>query len=146
MQHLTLDPKLFEWRLVFFVCNVHGRPGVIKAAAGVFGSGQWDTIVQRALFLQWYSQVSCGQLKLLLEHKRTYCEWMFLMACRLFPLHHQVCWWPSRVSLLWVTVRRCDYRIASVLAFSWNANEMQHPPLIKVEKKKKRVLYEVLKF
>lgn len=141
-------PSYLNGDLFFFfvvACNGHWWPGVIKATAGLFGSGQWDTIVQRALFLQRYSQVSCGQLKLLLEHKRTYCEWVVLMACRLFPLHHQVCWWPSRVSLLWVTVGRCDYRITGVPAFLWNINEMQHAPLIKVAKKKSVVRgFEVL--
>lgn len=137
MQHLTLDPKLFEWRLVFFyVCNGHWWPGVIKAAAGVFGSGQWDTIVHRALFVQWYSQVSCGQLKLLLEHKRTYCEWVVLMACRLFPVHHQVCWWPSRVSLLWVTVRTCDSHMAECWRFHETLTRCSMHRWWKLQKKK----------
>lgn len=133
----TLDsgPQVIWIATCFFVCNGHWWPGVIKAAAGVFGSGQWDTIVHRALFMQWYSQVSCGQLKLLLEHKRTYCEWVVLMACRLFPVHHQVCWWPSRVSLLWVTVIRCDHRIAECLCFHETPMRCSTHRWLKLQKK-----------
>lgn len=69
--------------------------------------------------MQWYLQGSCEQLELLLQHKRTYCEWVVLMACRLFPVSHQVCWWPSRVSLLWVTVDRCVWDTACTPICQW---------------------------